>query len=84
MKKKLKKIPRLLTDRQAERFLERADLSEYDLSGFRLVHFEFEPKNRTVSVRMPESLYKAVKKKAATRGIKPQRLIRQALEQAVG
>ena len=83
MKKKLKKIPRLLSDKQAEDFLEHADLSEYDLSGFKRVHFEFEEKDRAVSVRLPESLYKVVKKKAANEGIKTQRFIRRALERAV-
>ena len=83
MKKKLKKIPQLLSDEQAERFLETADLSEYDLSGFKRVHFEFEPKSLAVSVRLPENLYETVKKKAAKEGIKTQKFIRRALEQAV-
>ncbi len=83
MTKKLKKIPRLLSDEQAEHFLETADLSEYDLSGFKRVHFEFEPKSLAVSVRLPENLYASVKKKAAKEGIKTQRFIRRALERAV-
>ena len=83
MTKKLKKIPRLLSDEQAEHFLETADLSEYDLSGFKKVHFEFEPKSLAVSVRLPETLYVVVKKKAAREGIKTQRYIRRALERAV-
>ena len=83
MTKKLKKIPRLLSDEQAEHFLETADLSEYDLSGFKKVHFEFEPKSLAVSVRLPETLYSVVKKKAAREGIKTQRYIRRALERAV-
>lgn len=83
MKKKLKKLPKLLSDKQAENFLEHADLSEYDLSGFKKVHFEFEEKDRAVSVRLPESLYAVVKKKAAKEGIKTQRYIRRALERAV-
>ena len=83
MKKKLKKLPRLLSDKQAEDFLENADLSEYDLSGFKPVHFEFEPKSLAVSVRLPERLYSEVKKRAADKGMKAQRFIRQALEKAV-
>lgn len=46
MKKKLKKFPMFRSDKQAEDFLEHADLSEYDLSGFKKVHFEFKPKSR--------------------------------------
>lgn len=83
MKKKLKKIPKLLLDKQAEDFLENADLSEYDFSGFKRVHFEFEEKDRAINVRLPERLYAVVKKKAAREGIKTQRFIRRALERAV-
>ena len=83
MKKKLKKIPRLLSDQQAEDFLEHADLSEYDLSGFKPMRFEFEPKSRAVNIRLPERLYAVVQKKAAREGIKTQRFIRRALERAV-
>ena len=83
MKKKLKKIPKLLSDKQAEAFLENADLSEYDLSGFKRMHFEFEPKTRAVNIRLPERLYTVVKKKAAAEGIKTQRFIRRALERAI-
>ncbi len=81
--KKLKKVPVLTSDKQAVDFLEHADLSEYDLSGFKRVHFEFEPKERAVSIRLPERLYAVVKKKAAREGIKTQRFIRRALEKAV-
>jgi len=83
MRKKLKKLPIFRSDKEAEDFLENADLSEYDLSGFKRVHFEFEEKDRAVSVRLPERLYAVVKKKAAKEGIKTQRFIRRALEEAV-
>jgi hypothetical protein len=42
-----KKIPTFNTDEDAERFVESADLSEYDLSGAKSVRFEFEKKRRT-------------------------------------
>lgn len=83
MKKKLKKFPTFTSDKQAEDFVAKADLTEYDLSGFKKVHFEFEAKSRAVNIRLPESLYMVVKKKAATEGIKTQRFIRRALERAV-
>lgn len=83
MKKRLKKFPIFTSDKQAEDFLENADLSEYDLSGFKPMHFEFEPKSLAVSVRLPGGLYSAVKKRAADKGMKAQRFIRQALEKAV-
>lgn len=78
-----KKIPRFASDDDAERFVETADLSEYDLSGFKPVHFEFSPKDARVNFRVPAQLLDAVKAKAAARGVPYQRFIREALERAV-
>ena len=83
MKKKLKKFPIFKSDKEAEDFVASSDLTEYDMSGFKRVHFEFEPKSLAVNIRLPESLYAVVKKKAANEGIKTQRFIRRALERAV-
>ena len=83
MKKKLKKFPIFKSDKEAEDFVANSDLTEYDISGFKRVHFEFEPKSLAVNIRLPESLYAVVKKKAAKEGIKTQRFIRRALERAV-
>ena len=83
MKKKLKKFPIFKSDKEAEDFVANSDLTDYDLSVFKRVHFEFEPKSLAVSVRLPENLYETVKKKAAKEGIKTQRFIRRALERAV-
>ena len=83
MRKKLKNLPIFRSDKEAEDFIANSDLTEYDLSGFKRVHFEFEEKDRAVSVRLPERLYAVVKKKAAKEGIKTQRFIRRALEEAV-
>lgn len=44
-KDKLKKLPPLLSDADAERFVDEADLSEYDLSGFKAMQFEFSNRN---------------------------------------
>ncbi len=68
-----KKIPVFKDDRQAEEFVDRADLSEYDLSGAQLVRFEMKPKDKTETVR----------KHARRAGIPYQRFIRMALERAV-
>jgi len=78
-----KKIPIFESDEEAERFVETADLTEYDLSQFKAVRFEFEKKAARVNMRLPEPLLKAVKARAAARGIPYQRFIREALEQAV-
>ncbi len=40
-----KPLPRLETDEEAEKFVAEADLTDYDLSGLRMVQFEFEPKS---------------------------------------
>jgi len=39
-----RKLPVATTDRRAESFVSRADLSRYDLSAMRPVRFEFAPK----------------------------------------
>ena len=78
-----KPLPRLRSDEEAERFLETADLSQYDLSGFRPTRFEFEKKTAQVNLRMPEGLLKALKERAKKRGIPYQRFIRETLERAL-
>ena len=78
-----KKIPTFKTDREAERFIDTADLSDYDLSGARPVRFEFEKKDARVNMRLPRALLDALKERARQRGIPYQRLIREALEQAL-
>ena len=79
----MKKIPTFKSDEEAERFVATADLTEYDLSHFKPVRFEFEKKAARVNMRLPETLLKAVKERAEARGIPYQRFIREALEQAV-
>lgn len=78
-----KKIPTFKSDREAEDFVATANLAEYDLSGAKPVQFEFERKDARVNMRVPERLLTAVKARARARGIPYQRLIREALEQAV-
>ena len=78
-----KKIPAFKSDREAEAFVDTADLTEYDLSRAKPVRFEFERKEARVNMRMPELLLEAVKNSARARGIPYQRFIREALEQAV-
>ena len=82
-KDKLKPLPRLKTDEDAERFVDEADLSEHDLSGMKPTRFEFEKKSARVNMRIPEPLLDTVKARAKARGIPYQRFIREALEQFV-
>jgi predicted DNA binding CopG/RHH family protein len=80
---KLKKIPILKADEEAEDFVENADLTEYDLSDFKPFRFEFQKKEARVNMRLPVSLLEAVKVQAKQRGIPYQRIIREAIERAV-
>jgi predicted DNA binding CopG/RHH family protein len=82
-KKSLKPIPQLESDEAAERFVDEADLSEYDLSGFKPTHFEFEKKDSIVNLRVSSGLLATVKARAAERGIPYQRLIREGMEKIV-
>ncbi len=81
--KKLKKIPALKTDQEAEDFVANADLTQYDLSGFRPARFEFEKKTARINMRLPQSLLDAVKARAEKRDVPYQRYIREILERAV-
>ena len=78
-----KKIPEFKTDAEAEAFVDRADLSQYDLTGFKPVRFEFQPKTERVNMRLPAELLQAVRRKAEAEGMPYQRFIRATLERAV-
>jgi len=78
-----KKIPSFKSDAEAARFVDSADLSEYDLSGFRRVRFEFEKKTAQLNMRVPKKLLDAVKKRAKARGIPYTRFVREAMEVAL-
>jgi predicted DNA binding CopG/RHH family protein len=73
----------LRSDREAEEFVAKADLTQYDLSAMRMTRFEFQPKSERVNMRLPKPLLKAVKASAAEAGVPYQRFIRHALEVAV-
>ena len=78
-----KKLPRFKSDKEAEEFVEKADLTEYDLSGMRSFRFEFQPKSERVNMRLPRQLLDAVRASAARAGVPYHRFIRQALEDVV-
>jgi predicted DNA binding CopG/RHH family protein len=83
MKKTKKKLPTFKSDREAELFVDRADLSEYDLSGGQFVRFEMKPKNKSINLRISEQLFDAIRKQARRIGVPYQRFIRMKLEQVV-
>jgi predicted DNA binding CopG/RHH family protein len=72
--KKGRVLPEFKTDAEAEDFVDKADLSEYDLSGFKRMSLETLMKEVQMNVRLPQPLYDAVREAAS----------RQALEAAVG
>ncbi len=79
----MKKIPGFKTNEEARRFVDVSDLTQYDLSGFKRVQFEFEPKSAQLNMRLPQSLLEAVKERAKARGIPYTRFVRETLEQAI-
>ncbi|HEY3823335.1 MAG TPA: BrnA antitoxin family protein [Bryobacteraceae bacterium] len=79
-----RKIPSFKSDRAAAAFVDKADLTQYDLSGAQLVRFEIKRKDKSINLRLSEDLYDAVRKRASRAGLPYQRFIRLALERAVG
>ncbi len=81
--KDLEPFPVFESDEEAEKFVDEADLSEYDFSQFKPAHFEFELKSERVNMRLPKALLNAVKDTASREGIPCRRFIRETLENAV-
>lgn len=77
---KLEPMPSLRSDAEAEAFVESADLSRYDLSGFRPMRFEFQPKSAAFTMRLPLLLLEALKAKAREKGIPYSRYVRALVE----
>jgi len=73
-------MPSLRSDEAAERFVEEADLTDYDLSGFKPMRFEVEQKSASLNMRLPKPLLDALKRKAQARGIPYARYVRMLLE----
>jgi predicted DNA binding CopG/RHH family protein len=82
--RRLKPMPSLRGDVAAERFVDTADLSEFDLSGFKPMSFEVEAKSAALNMRLPQKLLDAVKTKAKALGIPYTRYVRLLLEHGVG
>ena len=79
-----KKIPAFKSARAAAAaFVDKADLSQYDLSGAQTVRFEMKRKDKSINLRLPEELYDAVRHRATRAGLPYQRFIRLALENAI-
>lgn len=79
-----KPIPAFATDDEAAEFIEAADLSDYDLSGFTPASFDIQGGAAEIHIRLPEPLYAAVMEAAQRQGVPYQRYIREVLERALG
>ncbi len=79
----LKVFPRFETEEEAERFVETADLSEYDLLGFTPTRFELDKMGAQLNMCLPQGLLDAVKTKARAQGIPFTRYIRLLMERDV-
>ena len=77
-----RKVPRLTSDETAEAFLEQ-DLSDLDFSQFKPGQLEFERKDARLTMRVPQPMLDAVKRRARARGIPYQRFVREAIQQAL-
>ena len=82
-KAKPEPLPSLATDAQADHFVATADLSDYDLSGFKPMRFEFEAKAAALNMRLPQKLLDALKAKAKAKGMPYTRYVRLLLENDV-
>jgi predicted DNA binding CopG/RHH family protein len=78
-----KPIPTFETDKEAEEFVATADLADHDLSGGQFMRFELSPKDKAVSLRLPEKLLETVRARAKHAGMPYQRFIRVLLEKAL-
>lgn len=56
MSYKNRSMPSLHSDEAAEDFVATVDLTRYDLSGFKPMRFEIEPKAAALNMRLPASL----------------------------
>ena len=75
-----KKFPVLKSDEEADRWLQRADLTEYNLTEMKKVRFELARKDASISLRLPAALLATLKIEAAKGNMPTQRLIRMLIE----
>jgi predicted DNA binding CopG/RHH family protein len=75
-----KKFPDLKSDDEADRWLQRADLTEYDLTEMKKVRFELARKDASISLRLPAALLATLRAEAAKANMPTQRLIRMLIE----
>ena len=80
VKGKVKPLPKLSSDQEAEKFLQEADLTAFDLTSLKPYKFEFDAKSARINMRVPESMLEKIKIVAKRKQMPYTRLIRQFLE----
>lgn len=80
MSTKGKPMPSLRSDAEAEKFVDTADLSQFDLSGFKPMRFEVARKEAALNMRLPAALMDAVRAKAKAAGVPYARYVRMLIE----
>ncbi len=82
-KENLEPLPALQSDTEAERFVDEADLTAYDLSVLQETRFSFSGEAEAVQMHLPRQLLEALEARAKTRGISVEAYVRETLENAV-
>ena len=78
-----KKVPHFKTDEEAEAFLEQ-DLTDYlHAENFKPMHFEILPKEKSINLRLSESLLDVIRLHAKREGVPYQRFIRMLIERGM-
>ena len=80
--KPLKKFPTFETDEEAERFVDEADLSEYDFSEFRPVNFKMTGEGVVMVPVLPDDLQLEAKAAADAKGMDYVDFMRDAVKKA--
>ena len=82
---KNKPLPHFETDEEAQQFVDEADLSDYDLSGFKpMDSFAFaQKKDARLETRISQGELDSLKAEAEKRGIPHSRLARVFIEQGL-
>ena len=69
MNTQAKSMPSFTSDADVDRFVDTADLSHYNLSGFTPMRFELEPKSAALNMRLPHNLLHSLKIRAQAKKI---------------
>ena len=80
MNQKDKPIPLFKTDQQIAAFVETADLSEYDLLGFRPVHFRIATDFEDLTLHIPVQTWKKIQDKSEALHVSKETLISQWID----